>query len=147
MLDLNGAGRVLENWAKWSRSMQGRAGCTASLYMSPEERLQAGATCGLKSVNEEEAVRADAILAIVPESMRVLIKRHHLLRDDPVWTCRRLRLPLVDYRHYVTRAETVFLDRWNEMLLTPTKMIRYLALNNSTTLRRDSTRKRVVSHA
>ncbi|GHD60334.1 hypothetical protein [Jeongeupia chitinilytica] len=146
MLDGPAAIKTLENWARWSQSVPSR-GYAACSYMTPEEKIQAGATSRPNSVDEAVAIRVDAVVVGLPESTRNLLRRHYLLRDNPKWICRRLRLALVDYPEHVARAEEVFRMRWNYLLSTPTKAIRYLSLNNSTTLRRDSTRERVFSLA
>ncbi|WP_148716860.1 hypothetical protein [Chitinolyticbacter meiyuanensis] len=137
--------KLLDNWAKWSWTLASGGGMP-NLYMSPEERLNAGGASRPATVDEESAMRVEAVVSVMQESFRELLRKHFVFKAHPARVCRQLRLPMADYQTHVNHAVGVFGARWSELRLTPTKMIRYLSLNNSNPLRRVSTRERVASH-
>ncbi|GHD59456.1 hypothetical protein [Jeongeupia chitinilytica] len=94
MLDIQGAIRLLDDWGRWSCPLPGN-GFAACLYMTPEERIQAGATSRPSSVNEDEVMRVEAVIATLPESTRLLLRKHYVFKANPKRVCEQLRLPRV----------------------------------------------------
>ncbi|MBM3114265.1 hypothetical protein [Jeongeupia naejangsanensis] len=146
---------LLDNWSAWLRGLpmiEGRAP-VLSMYLSPEEKAQRGMSCGRQRVDEDRAMRTEAVVSVMSPQLGKLLRHHHVRRVNPSRTVRELRLPYRDYMAHVKHAEEAFQMRWNDFEatdlkpLTPTKMIRYLSLNNSIPLRRATTQDRVVSHA
>ena len=144
---------LLENWAGWLRgSLGGAGGFCSSMYMSPEEKAQAGGSCRVARWDEQHGMRVEALLGVMNQSAHQqffvrLLKAHFFMQVDPRKVCRVERLVYQDYGWHVERAVEVFMVVFEKNSLTATKELRKNALNNLLPLRRDSHPSRVLSYA
>ncbi|MCX7208175.1 MAG: hypothetical protein NT086_19765 [Proteobacteria bacterium] len=141
---------LLENWSGWLRGSVSKSSTyCSSMYMSPEEKILAGASCKAAKWNEQQGARVEAILAVMMQNPTQqifvrLLQKHFYYRANPMAVCRKERLSLHDYDWHIARAIHALEKVFQENSLTPTKMLRYSVINNPIPLRREQNPSRVL---
>lgn len=141
------ATQILTNWGRYFGLRAGVPESSwggLSQYMTPEEKAQAGTSCGVRTLSEADAMRADAVIATLRQSalyqsFAILLEKHFMFRADPRKFCRGLGFAYRDYDVHIATAVAVFWQQWQMFALVPTKMIRVSCLNNRLTLQKTKT--------
>ncbi|MDR3427956.1 hypothetical protein [Silvimonas sp.] len=129
---------LLENWGSYFGGKISNGFSGISLYLSPEEKAQMGPTCRESRINEADAMRAEAVVAMLRQSalfksFAILLEKHFMYRANPSNTCRKLSLAYNGYDQHVDQAVKIFATHWQIYGAVPTKAIRTTNLNNRLT--------------
>lgn len=114
---------ALTNWARWAAPRHGlkrRENVLAKMCKSTDRWAGVSADLGAPPQHAvppdaDTAWRAEKVLCHpgFPAAARSLIQQHWLHRQNPVYTCRLLALPVQSYEYEVWSAATMFWNRYS----------------------------------